>query len=436
MIPTMEYFDYNQKHRQSLMILVVLIILCVICYAACMYGLIHLYQRHLIITFWILFIVACLPLLINHVLLALALVIIGLICMARRWTLSARHIPYIALTLFTAIYWASCYVMITSALFIMTNMTYFDIRNPHVYRIPLLTTEHIKRYFAFENEARFTASVARGRQVIRTQTVVFSLLARNISYNLPALIVKLESIGSHFHDYRVIIFENDSVDDSRERIKAWVQSNRRVELLDCCHFGSCDCRLKKGDLRAIGMRSYTRVNTLKQYRQALLHQAQTKYGHFDYYIITDSDISGGIYLDGFLSTFAHDNDEWDAVFANGVTTVPFLHNSLLPYDGFAFIGSDQDYDYTATDLEEFRNQSKHLRTGRIVDAQWIQCKSGFNGMSIFKMASIRSASYMNGARTFKCEHIDLFFNMHHEHHKDRVFYNPALILFSGHQGKS
>ena len=177
------------------------------------------------------------------------------------------------------------------------------------------------------------------------------------------------------------------------------------------------------------MRSMERIDKMRLYRQKILDFVLKNFNYFNYYIILDSDISGSIFLDGFFSSF--DTDNWDAVFAQGITTLPFTTKFII-YDGYAFIGKDQEFNYKNNDLDELVNQNKYLNNN-IIDSDWIQCKSGYNGMCIFKIDSILSCSYYNNQQ-FKCEHIDLFYSMH-LNNKTKIYFNPSLIIFAGHQGK-
>ena len=64
-----------------------------------------------------------------------------------------------------------------------------------------------------------------------------------MEHNVEITRNKLENIGKDFMEYKIVIFENDSDDESRVLLKGWMNENENVELMDCCDMGSCDCLL-------------------------------------------------------------------------------------------------------------------------------------------------------------------------------------------------
>ncbi len=56
---------------------------------------------------------------------------------------------------------------------------------------------------------------------MRQQRVVMAGLARNVAHILGQTIRRVEHLGSQFGDYRVVIYENDSSDATRERLRSW-----------------------------------------------------------------------------------------------------------------------------------------------------------------------------------------------------------------------
>ena len=56
---------------------------------------------------------------------------------------------------------------------------------------------------------------------MRQSRTVICGLARNIATHLPGTMARIERLGSMFADYRVLVYENDSTDATRE-YGAWV----------------------------------------------------------------------------------------------------------------------------------------------------------------------------------------------------------------------
>jgi len=344
---------------------------------------------------------------------------------------------WIYFLLYSCLYGLMMYCVITFSLYFIGNTTYFDLFHPEYYTSPFLTTDMVRKKFRFRESppSRFLARAQKGRERVRSKTVVFGILARNIEYNLSNMISKVEGLGRLFRDYRVVLFENDSQDQTRALLRSWQARNSKVVLLDCCIEGSCDCHLSVTHPHKTGMRSQERIAKMRRFRERILQFVQQYFSAFDYYCVMDSDLSGGIYLEGFLSTFSDQYPaSWDAVFARGVTTLPFSPDFYL-YDGYAFTSRDHEYADSTNDAQEFLLQNQILGK-EAVDAEWVACKSGFNGMIIFRMQSILSCSYFHDHAPFRCEHIDLFYSMEQQRRHINIYFNPSLVMIAGQQGKT
>lgn len=323
------------------------------------------------------------------------------------------------------LYALSCYVMIVLLVYIMFSITLFELRHPIIFE------DFIDKHqmpVPFENQQEFEKDVQRGQQNIRHKKLVIGCLARNINDNFKSMKNKLEIIGSKFQDYKIVIFENDSEDGSRQLFHDWSSINQKVILLECCAYHDCDCRFNSKKMYDLGMRSSARMDNMRFFRQKVLSYVQTHLSHYDYFMVIDFDLQGAVFLDGFYSTFR--DDDWDMVFSNGLSTVPFL--DLVIYDSLAFIGTHQSFDYLDKITHELYSMNTILKPSKI-GSPWIPCKSGFNGMAVYRLKSLEACSYDSSQRHHKCEHIDLHHDMF-RNKKTRIFFNPGMILFAGHQG--
>jgi hypothetical protein len=66
----------------------------------------------------------------------------------------------------------------------------------------------------------FDRRVADGRQKMGQSRVVVCGLCRDVRSALPRTIARIERLGQKFHDYRVVLFENDSQDGTRAETRA------------------------------------------------------------------------------------------------------------------------------------------------------------------------------------------------------------------------
>jgi hypothetical protein len=328
---------------------------------------------------------------------------------ARRPLLSIQWLLFILLCL-TAIYvYITCYILINIYLFLILETTIYEFYNERLFTLPFATQEDM--HISVTDQDAFQKKIQDGKRKASQSRMVIGCTCRNIANNLPNEIVRLETIGQCFKDYRIIIYENDSSDGTRDLLLKWAGQNHRVEILSCCEEGSCDCILRLPNLYNIGKThdSQERIEKMRIFRQRVLFHAQQMYGDFDYFLVRDMDLIGAIYLDGFLTSFA--NDEWDSL---------------------AYIGSHDSYNQH-TGVRGFL-QFQRMHTNYIrdhpIDNIWFKCRSGFNGMAVYQMRSIQNAMYPPG---YHCEHISLHVDMAKKGY-DRVYMNPAMILFVQFQG--
>ncbi|MGI4776406.1 MAG: glycosyltransferase, partial [Janthinobacterium lividum] len=51
------------------------------------------------------------------------------------------------------------------------------------------------------------------------------------SPDIPVMINHIEHLGRKFKDYRIIIFENDSIDGTKEMLSRWRQENSKIRII-------------------------------------------------------------------------------------------------------------------------------------------------------------------------------------------------------------
>jgi len=87
---------------------------------------------------------------------------------------------------------------------------------------------------SFQNDNPITKiNIEKGFQIARTKTVVICTLLRDVEHKLPELIKRAERVGSIFKDYKVLVVENDSNDNTRSKLLSWAKINPKVLILGC-----------------------------------------------------------------------------------------------------------------------------------------------------------------------------------------------------------
>jgi hypothetical protein len=242
--------------------------------------------------------------------------------------------------------------------------------------------------------------VNKGKILAKKRKIVICGLGRNIETNISNIRQKTEFIGEQFEDYKIVCFENDSEDDSRNLLKKWVKENNKVHLLKC--EPDPDCKLKKKKGYELGSLSKNRIDNMIYYREQYMTYVKNNLSDYDYMMVIDFDLDGNQCMDGLFHTIALE-DKWDAVFINGKISLFGTFGILTAaYDALAFVSindkvSRKSSTYTIT--KKFIEQNINTNGYKLIPV-----KSAFNGYGLYKIKSIINCSY-NGNEA--CEHINL-----------------------------
>ena len=254
--------------------------------------------------------------------------------------------------------------------------------------------------------------VTTGYEKMRHRRVVIAGLARNIGSVVEATIARIEHLGTLFRDYRVLIYENDSADRTRDHLMQWVDRNDRVtleteDLNDPVH-GTC--------------RSLTRAERMAYYRNQCHQYICENHADCDEVILVDTDLEGGWSYDGVAHTFGCDN--WDFVGAFGVIFKRhyFKANCLVHYDAWAY---RTDESFTPMTTGEVNSIIFH-RGDPLVPVT-----SCFGGIGVYRMPAFQCGTY-DGSDT---EHVT-FHRRLRKNGFDRMFLNPSLIALYGRRHRS
>ena len=162
-----------------------------------------------------------------------------------------------------------------------------------------------------------------GQEEMGRHHLIVMGITRNNGKDLPVMIEHIERMGQHFQDYRVVLYENDSEDDSKSQLQAWQNANPRVQIIS----------ENVGKTKRYGGDGYGNdlmflAKARNRYLDAI--NQNPEYRGFDMLMVVDMDMSYGWDMRGLYDSFAQIN-EWDAVCSNGIDT-----KAGHTFDTFAF----------------------------------------------------------------------------------------------------
>jgi glycosyltransferase involved in cell wall biosynthesis len=277
-----------------------------------------------------------------------------------------------------------------------------------------VTVEFPEYAFAVSEEhaALYRERVVRGRQRMRASRVVIAGLVRNAIDVLPATIERVERLCAAFADFRVVVYENDSIDGTRELLAAWAAGVSKVTAVSDVLSSPVNPKTRCNE------RGERMADCRNRYRDLVAQQ----FSDFDHVIVIDLDVPGGWSEDGIANTFGW--DDWDFVGANGIILqrVHLRFNTWLHYDAWAFREQGSFEPMPAPLVNNFS-----WRRGEPL----VPVYSCFGGLGIYRMPAFLSAIYAGG----DCEHVALHRGMRSAGF-DRLFLNPSQLVFYGRKVKT
>lgn len=244
------------------------------------------------------------------------------------------------------------------------------------------------------------------------QRVVIAGLCRNIAPILPATILRIDRLAALFRQTRIVIYENDSEDETKKILHRWAGSDPRVTAIT----------ENNGHPVNLKRRCLARATRMAAYRKRCQQAVVDCYRHFDAVILLDMDLIGGWSEDGIANTFGHDN--WDGVGANGL---------IFRRKGFR-VNSIQQYDTWAYRCEATPQPLPTARVAHFVPQcgePLIRVTSCFGGMGIYTMKAFAAGNYDGN----DCEHI-AFHRSLAKQGFSRIYMNPSQIVIYGRKHRS
>ena len=262
-----------------------------------------------------------------------------------------------------------------------------------------------------------------GNKISQKKTIIFTGLCRNVENVIKKNIRMFEDLGESFLDYRILLFENDSDDKTREIIRDYAFQNEKVILMGCGPI--VDCKFSLPLMYDLGWKSKDRIDKMAYFRNLYLSYISEHLNNFDYTLIIDLDIQGIVSLSGLMDTVAYDHPHhhdinWSVIVSNGMCAIPGTWGTMsYMYDSLA-------YCETANSCGANMAKKCFSQNRRRSQPIW-HVFSGFNGCALYKTQQLITKTYHN---IHNCEHIGL----HSQYEPYTIFCNKNFHVTMGLQG--
>lgn len=303
----------------------------------------------------------------------------------------------------------------------------------HYYRFQLIYNHSILGYetpkeFSHVNPEEIDRRVRIGqREMLKSRVVICGLL-RDSEGRIPGIIERVNKLTPYYKDYRVLIVENDSTDNTRKELLKWASEDPKVMILGCdrINVDECNLNLKKTEGHSV---DWNRINKMQYIRNIYLEKIYSSYSNWDYMMVWDMDILGSIYIDGISNSFGYFGSKSytksvggiDAICANGIFRWSYIP---IYYDTYAHQDITEKSPHISDKLLNDINKGITVRYKR--GEPPIRVKSCFGGFAIYKIKSIIENKAVYGTSekdsgNIECEHI--IFNKRLKN----IFINPSML---------
>ena len=271
-------------------------------------------------------------------------------------------------------------------------------------------------YSAFISE-----EISAGKALMRNSSVSICSIVRDCEVNLKKNIPRVELLRSLFKESEIVVFENDSIDNTREILKTWEKESKNIHVFTDT-FGSITIPSKKS-IKGNPFYSIPRIEKMVFYRNKYMTFLNTQGLKRDFVIIIDLDISG-FETDGVASSFGATTD-WDCISANGTSVSSRFKRQY--HDAYALIEYDKlNQVQTEQSIKLNRIRFSWLRSGMPL----FPVDSAYGGLAVYKWSSIKDIYYsylLNDDIRVQCksEHVGLHKKMK-ENGFGKIFINPSM----------
>jgi hypothetical protein len=269
----------------------------------------------------------------------------------------------------------------------------------------------------------FTKEYIDGKELMKNSFVSICSIVRDCQTNLKKNIPRVERLRGLFKNSEVIIFENESKDNTLKILKNWERESNNVYVLSD-NFE--DPTIQSHWIRKKGPNfSISSIGKMAFYRNKYMNFLNSHVNQRDFVIVTDLDISN-FCIDGIIHSFGTSID-WDCISANGVS----LSSSLIRqyHDSYALIEYGKLNDkQTKQSIKVNRARFSFLKPGMPL----VLVDSAYGGLAIYKWESIKDAYYSCPINNdlgvqCKCEHVGLHMRMKEKGHT-KIFVNPNMMV--------
>ena len=257
---------------------------------------------------------------------------------------------------------------------------------------------------------------------VSEKTIIICGILRNAEKGLRRNIPVVDNLCKSFKDFRIVIYENDSTDRTKEELTKWHKSNpEKIHVI-------LEDTVKKESVfsaKAVRKDPFVRTQKLGECRNRYLAYIEEQGWSADYLMVIDLDVAH-IDVKAILTSFETDV-EWDAVAAFGYSLSPKFKRRY--HDSFALTEyGDENNPQTHDKIVELAYKYGKLKP----TDKWVRVFAAFCGIAIYKFEALKGFRYVTYPNDdpyvkCRCEHYSAGKYMA-ERGYDKFYINPKMVL--------
>lgn len=242
---------------------------------------------------------------------------------------------------------------------------------------------------------------------LKESTLIICSIVRNAANGLKRNIPVINALCKYAKGYKIIIFENNSLDKTKAILKEWQyeigQQNFYLSMYDVKNSNVIPSE-KEVNVNPFFCKE--RISRMVELRNQYMDYIATQKLEADYLIIVDLDVSR-LFLGGILSSFKLAED-WDAITANGYSLSPSFCRRY--HDTYALTEWGKE-NIPQDERQIVKNANRYGRLRK--NDKLVRVFSAYGGLAIYRFESIKGIRYQllpnNDSRVeMKCEHFSIF----------------------------
>jgi hypothetical protein len=313
-------------------------------------------------------------------------------------------------------------ILITETYCYLNKKSFHELVNPTLYNKINIDDSKLKP----KKTVKYLTDISEGYKIMKNTRIIISGLFKDSAKKFPLFKKRINNLSKYFKDLHIVIFENDSSDNSRMLLLDWERTQPNVHIIKL--LDNDFCLLKRKSAVLYGTLNDRRMRMMSEYRNYIKQYVDLYYSDFDYFTMIDTDTAGPFMVDGLAHSFSTQSTlNWDMISANGRTGLLFTLGSFKYYDPLSLYNYDKNKSYNTMNII---NIIHYLDS---IENDPIKVDNAFGGFAIYKMSSVKNVSYIPADGKYICEHTIFTNNMKLNGHS-KFYIDPKLIYLVGKQG--